>query len=101
MSASPSARVAGRLPIHVGDESMRPQPRCRIAMAVDAELHLEWDRTIGERHPRAELTALRAAEAARLSSYGWVDRAGGAVHLPLNRAIALTVERGLPGWPKQ
>jgi hypothetical protein len=51
--------------------------------------------------PRAELTALRAAEAARLSSYGWVDRATGVVHLPLDRAIALTVERGLPGWPKQ
>jgi hypothetical protein len=51
-------------------------------------------------NPHAELETLRAAERKRLSSYGWVDHAGGVVHLPIDRALALTAERGLPGWPK-
>lgn len=50
--------------------------------------------------PRADLQALRSAETARLSSYGWADRPNGTVHLPIERAIELTAERGLPGWPK-
>jgi hypothetical protein len=50
--------------------------------------------------PAQELAALRADEGARLSSYGWVDRAGGSVRVPIERALSLTVERGLPGWRK-
>lgn len=42
------------------------------------------------------LRAYRDAQASRLHSYGWVDRAGSVVHLPIARAIELTVERGLP-----
>jgi hypothetical protein len=44
--------------------------------------------------------ALRQAESARLSGYGWVERAEGLVRIPISRALALTAERGLPGWPK-
>jgi hypothetical protein len=44
---------------------------------------------------------LRQAETARLSGYGWVERTQGIVHIPIARALALTVERGLPDWPKQ
>jgi hypothetical protein len=50
--------------------------------------------------PRADLEALRAAENEQLSTYGWVDRQSGVVHLPIARAITLTAQRGLPGWPK-
>jgi hypothetical protein len=50
--------------------------------------------------PAADLTALRGAEDAQLSSYGWVDRAAGAIRIPINRALALTAERGLPDWRK-
>jgi hypothetical protein len=48
----------------------------------------------------ADLAALRQAESARLSGYGWVERAEGLVRIPISRALALTAERGLPGWPK-
>ena len=51
--------------------------------------------------PHADLTALRAAKNAQLSSYGWIDRPGGVIRLPIDRAMQLTAERGLPGWPKQ
>jgi hypothetical protein len=51
--------------------------------------------------PAADLAAVRRAEAARLSGYGWVQRTQGVVHIPIARALALTVERGLPDWQKQ
>lgn len=51
-------------------------------------------------HDTAQIKALRASTDARLASYGWVDRQNGVVHLPLDRALALTAERGLPGWSK-
>jgi hypothetical protein len=50
--------------------------------------------------PPADLAALRASEAAQLSTYGWEDRAAGIVRIPIERALALTAERGLPGWRK-
>jgi hypothetical protein len=51
--------------------------------------------------PHADLARLRAAEAARLSSYGWMDRPSGVVRIPIERAMQLTAQRGLDGWPKQ
>jgi hypothetical protein len=50
--------------------------------------------------PPADLAALRAAEGAALSRYGWEDRAAGVVRIPIDRALALTAERGLPDWRK-
>lgn len=46
--------------------------------------------------PRADLQALRALENAELSSYGWVDRAHGLVSIPIDQAIKLTAQRGIP-----
>ena len=48
--------------------------------------------------PPGELAALRQSENAALSSYAWVDRSRGFVRIPIDRALALTTERGLPGW---
>ena len=31
-----------------------------------------------------------------LNGYGWVDKANGVVHIPIERAMQLTLERGLP-----
>jgi hypothetical protein len=47
--------------------------------------------------PLAPRRELRAAEDARLSSYGWVDRSGGVARIPIDRAMQLIVERGVPG----
>jgi hypothetical protein len=46
--------------------------------------------------PREELKAMRAAEDARLSTYGWVSPSGGIVHIPIEQAMQLTLEQGLP-----
>lgn len=47
-------------------------------------------------NPAAELAELRDDEETRLHSYGWVDRQAGVIHMPIERAMELTLERGLP-----
>jgi len=46
--------------------------------------------------PVLDLQALRGEESAALRSYAWVDRDGGVVRIPIERAMALVAERGLP-----
>ena len=46
--------------------------------------------------PGATLADLRAAEDAELNSYGWIDRSAGIAHIPIDRAMQLILERGLP-----
>jgi hypothetical protein len=43
-----------------------------------------------------DLARLRAEEDAILSTYGWVDRGTGVVRIPIDRAMHLLAERGLP-----
>ena len=46
--------------------------------------------------PRDDLSNMRQAEEQVLNSYGWVDRNGGIVRIPIDQAMKLIVERGLP-----
>ena len=46
--------------------------------------------------PRQDLADLRAREEAQLTSYGWVDKNAGVVRIPIDAAMKLTLERGLP-----
>lgn len=46
-------------------------------------------------HPTADYDAYRAAKQRELESYGWVDRRAGVVHIPIERAMELVLERGL------
>jgi hypothetical protein len=43
-----------------------------------------------------DLKEMRAAEEKILTSYDWVDRQAGTVRIPIDRAMQLLVERGLP-----
>ena len=47
-------------------------------------------------HPRQDLRDLRDQEDQVLGSYGWVDKNAGTVRIPIDEAIRLTLERGLP-----
>ena len=44
----------------------------------------------------ADLQAFRTREAAELNSYGWVNQSSGIVHIPIERAMELVLEKGLP-----
>jgi hypothetical protein len=46
--------------------------------------------------PRDDLASMRRNEDRALTSYGWVDRNAGVVRIPIDVAMRLTVERGLP-----
>lgn len=46
--------------------------------------------------PGPVLAALRRKEDAVLATWGWVDRTKGIAEVPIDRAIEIAVERGLP-----
>ena len=46
--------------------------------------------------PGADLAAMRAEEDQILGSYGWIDRERGIVRVPIDRAIMLLAQKGLP-----
>jgi hypothetical protein len=46
--------------------------------------------------PHDDLVAWRAREDAELTSYAWVDRSNSIVRIPIDRAIELIAQRGLP-----
>jgi hypothetical protein len=49
--------------------------------------------------PPADMAAFRAADLARLNSFGWVDRAGGVAHVPIDQAMRQVARDGIPDWP--
>ena len=46
--------------------------------------------------PKAYLAEFRARERKALTTYGWVDREKGIAHVPIDRALDILAERGLP-----
>jgi len=52
-----------------------------------------------EENERTELRGLRLGEEEELNSYGWVDQKAGIAHIPVERAMELVVQRGLPMKP--
>jgi hypothetical protein len=46
--------------------------------------------------PRMDLDQFRQSEDKMLNSYGWVDRDAGTVRIPIDRAMELLVQRGVP-----
>lgn len=49
-----------------------------------------------EEDERGQLNEIRMNEEKILYSYGWVDEKAGTVHIPIERAMDLIVQRGLP-----
>jgi hypothetical protein len=53
-----------------------------------------------EEDERGQLNGIRLNEEQTLYSYGWVDEKAGTVHIPIERAMDLLVQRGLPVRPQ-
>jgi hypothetical protein len=49
-----------------------------------------------EEDERGQLDGIRLQQDDELYSYGWVDEKAGAVHIPIERAMDLLAQRGLP-----
>ncbi|HZC36362.1 MAG TPA: hypothetical protein VE242_12140, partial [Chthoniobacterales bacterium] len=50
-------------------------------------------------NPPADLRDYLAAKNHELMTYGWIDQKAGAVHIPIDRAINLLIDRGLAVRP--
>ena len=70
-------RAADRRRPRVNAQKLPPAPRLEVTPVLD-------------------LRAMRAAEDKILNSYGWIDPEKGMVRIPIDRAIDLLAQRGLP-----
>lgn len=50
--------------------------------------------------PWSDLQQLRAADLVYLHSYGWIDKDRGIAHIPIDKAKALLLQKGLPVRPE-
>ncbi len=71
----------------------QPQPTYPLATRQEQRLPPEPRLQI---NPKQDLADLRAAEEETLTTYGWVDRNAGVVRIPIEEAMKLTLQRGLP-----
>ena len=82
-STREAQRVAPQYPLAAGQiERLPPEPRLQT-------------------NPREELRDLQAQEDAVLGSYGLVDKDRGVVRIPIDEAMKLIVQRGLPARAQQ
>jgi hypothetical protein len=73
-----TANTAREYPLAAAEETrMPPEPRLQT-------------------NPRGDLRALRDQEDELLNGYSWADKSAGVVRIPIERAMQLTLERGLP-----
>ena len=81
LKARSIARDPEPLPVAEANE---PRPRPRAALQAD---------------PTADMVKFAKEEEAALTSYAWVDRTAGVVQIPVERALEIVAERGLPVPP--
>ena len=80
----------------VSQEAQSPPPPPLLKEAQ--ELPLPGARL--QRNPAEDMQQMRLEQETILNNYGWVDKQAGVVHLPIERAIELTLEQGLPSRPQ-
>ena len=51
--------------------------------------------------PETDLAAFRAQEEAVLSAYAWMDKEEGVVRIPIEEAMRIVAEEGLPVFPEE
>ncbi|HSU05686.1 MAG TPA: hypothetical protein VLI93_08945 [Acetobacteraceae bacterium] len=49
--------------------------------------------------PRQDWQRFHRAEMQRLTTYGWIDKTHGVVHIPIDRAMQKIAKDGIPDWP--
>jgi hypothetical protein len=53
-----------------------------------------------ETNERGQFRDFLINQESQLNSYGWVDEKAGLAHIPIERAMELTVQRGFPVYPQ-
>jgi len=78
----------------------KTQPNVSPLAAKPATKGSEFPAPSLQETPWLDLTKLRAEEAAYLHGYGWVDQTAGIGRIPIDRAKALLLQKGLPVRPE-
>ncbi len=65
-----------------GEERLPPEPRLQLAPGHEA-------------HPLMDMANLRREWNQQLENYGWIDRSAGSVHIPIDNAKRLMLERNM------
>lgn len=93
--------------IHVGVGAMfalfvqqREETEPQFPLAVGQERRLPAQPRL-QQFPENEFYEFRQQENAVLRNYGWVDEEAGVVRLPIEQAMRMAVERGLPARAPQ
>jgi hypothetical protein len=76
-------------------QKLPPEPRLQLAPTNTAQLEDKLPPNIKDDNPLQEMKRFRADEDAKLNSYGWVDEKSGVVHIPIDDAKKLLLEKGL------
>jgi hypothetical protein len=79
---------------YLGEQAARPVP-AEFPLAANALRRLPPEPRL-QTDPRDDLANLRRAEEEVLQSYAWIDRNADVVRIPIEQAMKLTAERGLP-----
>jgi hypothetical protein len=83
------------IPLVPPDPRLQPQPGATTGL-VDRGISPDW-----ETAPNVEMRRFLAEEEEELNSYGWIDMGNGIARIPIDRAMELIVEEGLPETPLQ
>lgn len=75
----------------------KPETNTRSVSNADIE---KFPQPRLESDERREITGFRLQEEKTLHSYGWVNANAGTMHIPIDRAMELVAQRGLPTKPQ-
>lgn len=95
------ALLIGTIIIHLGVAGLyklfahlHPSPDPPYRIAFDTRMLAPPPRL--QTNPQVDLAAFQKNENGKLNSYGWVDRERGVLRIPIERAMDLIAQRGLP-----
>jgi hypothetical protein len=77
-------------------QSPLAQPSAGETRVVSPEDVAKFPQPRLESNERLEINDFRVQEEKVLNSYGWVDQQAGVMHIPIERAMQLLAQRGLP-----
>lgn len=78
--ASPKAEIPKSLELRNGGPQVTTIPSSGLLLQPD---------------PVKDMNEMRSAQLGKLNSFGWVDREKGLVHVPIEKAMAMTLERSM------
>src|SRR5213083_904954 len=79
---------------------VEPETRVTDSQATAKKIQQQFPEPRLEDNERTELNDIRYSEEERLNSAGWVDQNAGVAHIPIEQAMQMIAQRGLPTTPQ-